>query len=196
MSAARSAYMIMSLCAPSLPPDSRYARHYCEENIYHLAEWFLKQSFIKDVWDVAIVFISNESKTVALWNQKLGSPEYAIVWDYHVVLILCPRPGHGGGTSDDPEERDIEAWIYDYDTLLPKPCYWKDYVSLTCRTDEEVPPEYRSLFRVIPAAVFLDYFASDRSHMARQHTGMTRFIMRRHLPGLRYEDPRLIDRII
>lgn len=49
---------------PSLPPDSRYAGNYCEENIYHLAEWFLKQTFIKDVWDIVVVFISNEFKAV------------------------------------------------------------------------------------------------------------------------------------
>jgi len=163
--------MSLHIVPPPLTPDSHYAGHYCEENIYHLADLFLKQPSIKDIWDVVVVFISNESKAVALWNQKLaGSPDYAIVWDYHVVLILRLRSEHGVTKGEkaehtDTPDRDTEAWIYDYDTLLPKPCYWKDYVSLTFRTDAEVPLEYRSLFRVIPADMYLDYFASDRSHM-------------------------------
>jgi len=58
--------MSSSPAPPPFPPDSVYAGQYCEENIYHLADLFLKQPSIKDVWDVAVVFISNESKAVRL----------------------------------------------------------------------------------------------------------------------------------
>jgi hypothetical protein len=110
---------------------------------------------------------------VALWNQKLaGSADSAVVWDYHVVLILRLGSDKGarGETADCTAtvgpERDLQTWIYDYDTILPKPCPWKgassmsgitcqpftservlstDYVLKTFRTDEEVPPQYRRL---------------------------------------------------
>jgi len=157
--------MSLSLVPPPFPPNSLYAGHYCEENIYHLAASFLRQPSIKDAWDITVVFMSNESKAIALWNQNLaGSADHAIVWDYHVVLILRLRSDQAVEDCTVPES-DIQAWIYDYDTLLPKPCLWKDYVSMTFRTDEAVPPQYRSLFRVIPADIFFDHFASDRSHM-------------------------------
>jgi hypothetical protein len=103
---------------------------------------------------------------IALWNQNLaGSADHAIVWDYHVVLILRLRSDQAVEDCTVPES-DIQAWIYDYDTLLPKPCLWKgaspmsdisyqtlktkrvlsaDYVSMTFRTDEAVPPQYRRL---------------------------------------------------
>ena len=58
--------MSLHIVPPPLTPDSHYAGHYCEENIYHLADLFLKQPSIKDIWDVVVVFISNESKAVRL----------------------------------------------------------------------------------------------------------------------------------
>jgi hypothetical protein len=91
------------------------------------------------------------------------------VWDYHVVLILRALRSEysAGGESADTQEDNAEAWIYDYDTLLLKPCHWKgtflcrmflsmghalkhdilgvDYISQTFRTDEDVPLEYRRL---------------------------------------------------
>jgi len=151
----------------------------------------LKQSSIKDVWDVSVVFVSNEAKAVcvpvaidstslvwtnalsvqvALWHQKLAaSTDFPVVWDYHVVLILRLRSEHMAGSqiSDaaDAPECEIEAWVYDFDSLLPKPCNWKEYIPMTFRRTDEVPLEFRSLFRVISADIYLDYFASDRSHM-------------------------------
>jgi hypothetical protein len=119
---------------PPLSTDSLYADRYCEENIYHLADLFVKQLSITRVWDVSVVFISNKSKAVrltaihvatatyavsqvALWNQKLAeSADCAVLWDYHVILVLRLRSEHRTA------RQDVHAWIYDYDTLLPKPC--------------------------------------------------------------------------
>lgn len=58
--------MSLSLVPPPFPPNSLYAGHYCEENIYHLAASFLRQPSIKDAWDITVVFMSNESKAVRL----------------------------------------------------------------------------------------------------------------------------------
>jgi hypothetical protein len=70
------------------------------------------------------------SVQVALWYQKLAeSADHAVVWDYHVVLILRLRSEHAAGSQTaDPAnapERDIKTWVYDFDTHLPKPCPWK-----------------------------------------------------------------------
>ncbi|KAK7014987.1 hypothetical protein R3P38DRAFT_2787104 [Favolaschia claudopus] len=87
------------LRAPS-PPQTAYTFSYCEENVYLLCAAFLLQGY-----DVLAVFISNEEKTVALWNQKLDT---VVIWDYHVVLLLRSQEQH--------------CWIYDFDTRLSLPC--------------------------------------------------------------------------
>ncbi|KIM80796.1 hypothetical protein PILCRDRAFT_72747 [Piloderma croceum F 1598] len=156
--------MSLSLVPPPFPPNSLYAEHYCEENIYHLADSFLRQPSIKDAWDIAVVFMSNESKAVALWNQNLaGSADHVIVWDYHVVLILRLRSDVGTGTTNCTVPEG--AWIYDYDTLLPKPCPWKGASPMSDLLYQHLKTNRDFLFRVIPADIFFDHFASDRSHM-------------------------------
>ncbi|KAF7338417.1 Nt-Gln-amidase domain-containing protein [Mycena venus] len=127
---------------PPSAPETVYTPFYCEENIYLLCEAFITQGE-----DVSAVFISNELKTVALWNQKLN--QSVVVWDYHVVLLL--------------RSRDQRRWIYDFDTCLPFPCLLEDYLAHTFRQD--VPSSYRSLFRIVPGSIYVAHFASDRSHM-------------------------------
>ncbi|KAJ7685043.1 N-terminal glutamine amidase-domain-containing protein [Mycena polygramma] len=147
---------------PPLLPQMVYTPFYCEENIYVLCEALLSRKA-----EVSVVFISNESKTVcpscrppkyapqafvqiALNNQKLGG-QSVVVWDYHVVLWL--------------RARDQQNWIYDFDSSLPFPCLMKDYLAHTF--EEDVPFPYISLFRIVTGPTFVEYFASDRSHMVR-----------------------------
>lgn len=76
---------------PSFPQDSPYTACYCEENAYLLVE-ALNQleplsktarrhverrsadaeapSFSNEVWNSYVVFVTNVSKTVLLWDQK------------------------------------------------------------------------------------------------------------------------------
>ncbi|OBZ75373.1 Protein N-terminal glutamine amidohydrolase [Grifola frondosa] len=127
-------------------------------------------------WEIFVVFISNSGQTVALWKQK--ARQDVVVWDYHVVLILSPGtrppiqdPGGPAPLARTQVAAECGAWVYDFDTVLPSPCGWLDYISGTfpyafdvaraARLDEA----YRSLFRIVPAEVYLDHFASDRSHM-------------------------------
>ncbi|KAJ7109232.1 N-terminal glutamine amidase-domain-containing protein [Mycena epipterygia] len=132
------------LVPPSLP-DTVKTPFYCEENIFLLCE-----AFILLQEEVSAVFISNELKTVALWNQKLSKDAHSVVvWDYHVVLLLRSRDG--------------QNWIYDLDTRLAVPCPLKDYLLQTFRQD--VSSAYQSLFRIVPGPTYVEYFASDRSHM-------------------------------
>ncbi|TBU46969.1 N-terminal glutamine amidase-domain-containing protein [Dichomitus squalens] len=164
-----------------IPPDSIYISCYCEENIYLLAQTFLAEASSRVApwpWEIYVVFVSNHGKTVALWAQKLRASD-VVVWDYHVVLVL--RKAANGAhppTRDSPGDREARdasagasAWVYDFDTTLAVPSSWKDYVGRTFpyAFDEElkacIDGRFHSLFRVIPAAVYLDHFASDRSHM-------------------------------
>ncbi|KII89001.1 hypothetical protein PLICRDRAFT_592736 [Plicaturopsis crispa FD-325 SS-3] len=151
---------------PAIPPGQPYTPYWCEENIYLLAHAFQGAQDVVDAWDVFVVFISNESKTVALWNQRAASAEgRPIVWDYHVILVLRPRsnPAAVSASSADTDRRI--SWIYDFDTTLtPVPLPAEDYI---LNTFSEVPLQFQALLKVVPGPIFLDEFSSDRSHMVR-----------------------------
>ncbi|KAH9929648.1 N-terminal glutamine amidase-domain-containing protein, partial [Amylocystis lapponica] len=136
-------------------------------------------------WDVHVIVISNDGKTVVLWNPKTAGKD-SVVWDYHVVLALLPR-GRPGALDEGEVSAGSRraAWVYDFDTRLPLPCRWLG----TCPTHiagmspeatvarRLLTPRLSSLFRVIPARDFLDYFASDRSHM---HSARVRAMIDTH----------------
>lgn len=106
---------------PALPSDYTYTPFYCEENIYLLASAFHQSNTISQIWDIYIVFISNESKTVALWNQKRSKDlDQAVIWDYHCILVLRPRRGAATTT---PSESTL-AWVIDFDSHSAMPCRW------------------------------------------------------------------------
>lgn len=102
-----------SFLPPVLPPDYIYTPYYCEENIYLLADSFSHDNTVTNAWEINVVFVSNETKTVALWSQKQSQdPEHPVVWDYHCILVLRPRL----------EPATEPAWVYDYDSYLSIPC--------------------------------------------------------------------------
>jgi len=82
-----------------------------------------------------------------------------VIWDYHVILLLRSR-----------RREKASVWVYDFDTRLAIPCSLKDYLHGTFK--EDVPPQYASLFRVVPAHLYLNNFASDRSHMLSPSTSL------------------------
>lgn len=116
--------------------------YYCEENAWHLCQEALFGDRPRHV-----VFISNLERELPMWNQKAGRGK-AIVWDYHVIVL-----------AEDPVE------IWDVDTLLGLPVDLADYVGGSFHP--EMPEPYQPLFRLVEANVFVDIFASDRSHMQR-----------------------------
>ena len=63
--------------------------------------------------------------------------------------------------------RSGAAAVYDLDTALDFPCALDEYLWRTFRPNLRMDPHYASCFRVVPAALYLEYFASDRSHMVR-----------------------------
>ncbi|KIK59835.1 hypothetical protein GYMLUDRAFT_661749 [Collybiopsis luxurians FD-317 M1] len=138
---------------PALPQDAVYTSHYCEENVYLLIQSFFHNPSISEIWDIFAVFISNHARTVALWNQKLSNKlDWPVIWDYHVIAVLRA-----------PKGSSIQSWVYDFDTHLGMPVTWNSYFSETFSMT--VPEAFQSTFRVVPAEVYLDHFASDRSHM-------------------------------
>eukprot|EP00795_Rhopilema_esculentum_P003738 gene3738-15013_t len=73
--------------------------------------------------------------------------------DYHVILVRkCP---------------DGESYVYDLDCILAFPCHLSDYASQVLRSNKGLKKQFHRKFRVVPAAVFLNTFASDRSHMKK-----------------------------
>ncbi|KIK21374.1 hypothetical protein PISMIDRAFT_681288 [Pisolithus microcarpus 441] len=163
---------------PMLPDikDNVYTSQYCEENIYLLARRMLAQPNIEEKWDINIIFVSNPSRTVALWNQRASSSiGNAVIWDYHVILAL-----RGAFAADRDDERGTR--IYDLDTRLPVPYHWEEYLEQTFPDHSNLPRRFQSFFRVVPCKVYLDNFASDRSHMVTQRPiTLDVFVLQRNL---------------
>ncbi|KAJ3935229.1 MAG: N-terminal glutamine amidase-domain-containing protein [Lentinula lateritia] len=151
----------MFLKPPELPQDAAYTSHWCEENVYLLIQSFSRDSSLSEDWDVFAVFISNHSKTVALWNQKLseelGCP---VIWDYHVVAVLRSR---NISTSVQISLRVLLSLYFVLSNAVTA------YLVQTFSVN--VLDELQSYFRVVSANIFLDRFASDRSHMLAPTSG-------------------------
>ncbi|KAL9546634.1 hypothetical protein MBANPS3_006574 [Mucor bainieri] len=130
-----------------------YTACYCEENIYMLCSEILKKRpELMD--DFSVLFISNDHRSVPLWQQRVGrGDEHVVLWDYHVVLYY---------------KQDSEALIYDFDTLLPFPSPADFYALETFKPNMLVKDEFKHMFRLIPAKAYLDHFESDRSHMLNE----------------------------
>jgi protein N-terminal glutamine amidohydrolase len=139
--------------------DCTYTSCYCEENVYLLCDRIVnckREDGPSDCW---ALWISNPSKSVAVWRQKGRGDEGLVVWDYHVILLAV----FGSGVSR-------QHYIYDLDTTLPFPCDFNEYLQQAFRPGEDINPEFRAWFRLVNAREFLDCFSSDRSHMLKPST--------------------------
>ncbi|CEP16954.1 hypothetical protein [Parasitella parasitica] len=130
----------------------KYTPCYCEENIYMLCLEIAKRR-PEVLGDFSVMFISNNNRSVPLWQQKAGrGDEHVVLWDYHVVLY---------------SKQDSKAMIYDFDSLLPFPSPADFYAFETFKPNVVVKDVFRHSFRFIPAKAYLDHFSSDRRHMVR-----------------------------
>lgn len=124
----------------------RYTPFYCEENVWHLA----KDGVGTD--PSFVVFISNPKRSCALWAQRASSSaDMPVLWDYHVVLVSAPAEG--------------PPLVWDLDSRLGCPVKLKDYLDGTFPYGDALRESLLPRFRVLPAATYLERFASDRSHM-------------------------------
>ncbi|KZT60482.1 hypothetical protein CALCODRAFT_465647 [Calocera cornea HHB12733] len=147
---------------PVFPAELIYTPNYCEENVYYLTHVFNSHPEVHNAWDIYAIFISNDNRCVALWQQKSAQPseDGLVLWDYHCILALVPR-AHPSAVAGGPHE----AWIYDGNSLLGVPVPWSTYMTTTFRDAAHRLTHYRCKFRAVNARQFLDWFASDRSHM-------------------------------
>ncbi|MBU2511144.1 hypothetical protein KJ966_07390 [bacterium] len=118
--------------------ECQYWPFYCEENIWYLCQ----ESAFKNL-NKRVVFISNPDKQCLFLNQSTGNGG-SVLWDYHVLLITV-------------------GFAWDFDTTLPFPCPLSHYLNLTFR--ETTPASLQPFFKIIDPDLYLQEFASDRSHM-------------------------------
>ncbi|KDQ06739.1 hypothetical protein BOTBODRAFT_243436 [Botryobasidium botryosum FD-172 SS1] len=179
---------------PAFVGEKTYTANYCEENIYRLAKTLTSLPDYDSTNDIIfVVFISNLSRTVALWQQRASpDPELPVVWDYHVILVRFQRNmsvSSADGARTAPTEC-WHGWVYDFDSRCGFISSWGEYVRETFlphfsldgrfRWQAEAPPSSKkvclltassSMFRVISVNTFLEEFASDRTHMHVQSLG-------------------------
>ena len=117
---------------------------YCEENVYRLAA----SGLVADPSEV--VFVTNARRQVACWHQRAADPDEPLLWDYHVVLL---------------EHHPDGPRLWDLDTRLGYPIPAGLWVDATFNDPAVVRAPFHPRFRVVPAALFLAEFATDRSHM-------------------------------
>lgn len=137
-------------CMKMIKSECVYTSCYCEENVYKLAEDFLKNGLGASF----AVFVSNDAKSVPILKQKSSSKSNGmVVWDYHVIFVhKCKCSGN-------------ISLVYDLDTQLKFPEVGTNYLDQSFLPREAIKNKYAPFFRAVPIESFLSIFASDRSHM-------------------------------
>lgn len=88
------------------------------------------------------------------WKQRASQhSDGFIVWDYHVLTLQLS---------------DSQCLVWDLDTTLPFPCSLTDYTKTALRPLTVAHTVYERLYRVVKADDYLQFFASDRTHMRGQ----------------------------
>ena len=123
-----------------------YTSLFCEENIWHLTQSLISQGIEEN--NINILFLSNEIRKIAIFNQLAANHDEIVVWDYHVILLA---------------KTEGSLKVFDFDTRLPFPTDIDDYLHRSL--PDNIHNEYSSQFRLIPASKYIDFFYSDRSHM-------------------------------
>jgi protein N-terminal glutamine amidohydrolase len=130
------------------PEAYPYTPHFCEENIWKLAQALITQGC--DPETLQVLFLSNRKRQVALAWQKMSPPGRLLVWDYHVILQAVMNE---------------ELYVFDFETRLGFPCQAEWYFRKTLPEVLVLLRDLRPSVRIIPAATYLEQFCSDRSHM-------------------------------
>lgn len=143
-----------------------YQPFYCEENIWKLCEHGVNAGS-------QVIFISNLNREALLFEQRGGDPIHGMVaWDYHVILAeplssAAREHGMSGNSYGRPQDATkLATWsIRDFDTRLGNPCLWTTYRDQTFRKLPVDFAPWTPMFRPVPAELYHQRFASDRSHM-------------------------------
>lgn len=125
-----------------------YQPFFCEENVWQMCA---SGTGARDGFERYALFVTNAHRTVACWAQRpCQGPEIPVVWDYHVVLL---------------QRQEKSAEIHDPDCRAGTPIAALDWLAATFPIRAEVRADYQPVFRVVPAALFVEKFATNRSHM-------------------------------
>lgn len=128
-----------------------YTRCYCEENVWHICD-YIRRKFSDLLHKCVVIFISNENKSIPIWQQKANQSGF-VIWDYHVIVVILI---------------DNEYYVYDLDSLLNFPCSLNEYFEKAIGSERSIKADFRRKFRVISAKSYLEHFASNRSHMLKE----------------------------
>ena len=125
--------------------DPPYWPLYCEENVWHACG-----ALDDAVREAYAVFVSNPVRAVAVWEQRAAPQGQAILWDYHVVLLVRRAARWSVVDSDSRLGRETPAvvWLQQSFPALPN-----------------TASQHRPSFRLVPADVYREALCSDRSHM-------------------------------
>lgn len=124
-----------------------YTSLFCEENIWKLID---SLSGDKKIEALDVLFLLNESATVAIFNQLRSTIGQPVIWDYHV--ILCASINN-------------KPYIFDFDSRCSFPSKIDDYFKDTFSDGFNISEKYQHLLKVINADDYYQHFTSDRSHM-------------------------------
>lgn len=124
----------------------RYQPFYCEENI-----WWLCAEPPSGVSIEQVIFIASRNGACPIAEQRAGGADGVAWWDYHCVGL------------------DHERRIWDLDSLLPLPVAASTWIDRSFPGAVELPASLRPRFRVVPSALYLEHFRSDRRHMRSAH---------------------------
>eukprot|EP00045_Choanoeca_perplexa_P000538 m.14900 g.14900 ORF g.14900 m.14900 type:complete len:216 (-) comp10371_c0_seq1:112-759(-) len=146
--------------------DCVYTACFCEENVYCLLQNQLSSSKGRGDWLWFAIFVSNDEQAVAIHHQRPGTGiDSMVVWDYHVVAVALPK-SRTTLINKCPSQRSMQhAWVYDFDTMLPFPCPFDDYVAKALAPKVDTPLLVPPHLKWVPAIDYLASFSSDRSHM-------------------------------
>lgn len=148
-----------------------YCPLYCEENIWHLCQL---EDFAQT--QTYVLFISNPTKSCAMWQQKSASSLlYPVVWDYHVVLLVKAQVVIN--QQDDNTLAKNSGWrVYDLDSLLPLGIELDEYLRQSFSPPLEVNEpqvkfacEFHPCFKLVCGKIYAEKFSSDRKHMHNQN---------------------------
>lgn len=120
-----------------------YQPFYCEENVFHA----LATLAVTDT-DRYALFVTNPTRAVAMWGQRLAPAGEPVVWDYHVVA-LSGRP----------------TMVWDLDARAPMPCALDRWLQASFPALALEHARHRPQFRLVAHDALVRSFASDRRHM-------------------------------
>lgn len=135
--------------------DYPYTGHYCEENIWMLAN---HPDFAEALSHTHVAIISNPLRKCPIWGQRAsllyGDP---VVWDYHVILIQA-LPG-------------ATAQVWDLDALIGAPAPLSAWWESAFPYMQHMLPQFLPMFRLFSAQDYITLLSSDRRHMRDGHGG-------------------------